>query len=309
MCRRVKASPNTPVNFQVVLPTALISTALTCLHGNQFSGHLSAERTLQRARRICYWPYMTRDIHKFCVECLPCQTRSCPTPHERAPLQPIQAERPFQKVATDITEFPVTSAGNRYVLVVMDYFTRYVNLFPLKDQHATTVAKYIFEYIRHHGVPESIHTDQGGQFESDLIKHLCGFLGINKTRTSPYHAQSDGMVERLNRTLKDQLAKYIVESSGEWDQYLPQAELAYNSSVHSSTGFSPFFLVNGREPNLPLDVMLYCCPTVTSSTPSTPAAYATHLATRLSRAFSTVQYDVQSSTTKRLCSTHISQVI
>ena len=286
LCRKLEVSPHTPANFQVVLPTALISTALTGLHGNQFSGHLSAERTLRKARRICYWPYMTRDVYKFCAECLPCQSRNCPTPHERAPLQSIYAERPFQKVAADITELPITSSGNRYVLVVMDYFTKYVNLFSLTDQRATTVARCIFEeYIRHHGVPESIHTDQGRQFESDLMKHLCGLLGINKTRTSPYHAQSDGMVERLNRTLKDQLAKYMVETSGEWDQYLPQAELAYNSTVHSSTGFSPFFLVNGREPNLPLDILLNCCPTLTSSTPGTPAAYATHLATRLSCAF------------------------
>lgn len=195
-------------------------------------------------------------------------------------------QRPFQKIAADITELHVTTQGNSYVLVAMDFFTRYLNLFPLKDQHATTVAKCIFEdYIRQHGLPESIHTDQGRQFESDLIKHLCNLLGINKTRTSPYHAQSDSMVERQNRTLKDQLAKYISQSGGEWDQYLPQCELAYNSSVHSSTGFSPFFLVHGKEPNLPLDVMLNCSPAVTSSTPGTPAAYTQDLTTRLSHAF------------------------
>lgn len=286
LCRKTKTGPYTPDSFQVVLPAVLIHKALVALHGNPFSGHLSAERTLLRARRICYWPYMSRDIHKFCAECLPCQTRGSPTPHERAPLQSIQAERPFQKIAADITELPVTTQGNRYVLVIMDYFTRYVNLFPLKDQRATTVAKCIFEdYIRQHGLPESIHTDQGRQFESDLIKHLCTLLGITKTRTSPYHAQSDGMVERLNRTLKDQLAKYISHTGGEWDQYLPQAELAYNSSVHSSTGFSPFFLVHGREPNLPLDVMLNCSPAVTSPTPGSPAAYAKLIATRLSHAF------------------------
>lgn len=189
-------------------------------------------------------------------------------------------------IAADITELPVTTQGNRNVLVVMDYFTRYVNLFPLKDQRATTVAKCIFEdYIRQHGLPESIHTDQGRQFESDLIKHLCTLLGITKTRTSPYHAQSDGLVERQNRTLKDKLAKYISHTGGEWYQYLPQAELAYNSSVHSGTGFSPFFLVHGREPNLPLDVMLNCSPALTSSTPGTPVAYAKHLALRLSYAF------------------------
>ncbi|KAI2645882.1 Retrovirus-related Pol polyprotein [Labeo rohita] len=123
------------------------------------------------------------------------------------------------------------------------------------------------------------------QFESDLIKHLCSQLGIEKTRTSPYHAQCDGMVERLNRTLKDQLAKYICKSGGDWDRYLPQVELAYNSSVHCSTGFSPFFLAHGREPRLPAEILLNCSPAVTSCTPGTPADYARDVTTRLSYAF------------------------
>ena len=97
--------------------------------------------------------------------------------------------------------------------------------------------------------------------------------------------QSQFIQARAARTSKDQLCKYISQSGGEWDKYLPQFELAYNSSVRSSTGFSPFFLVHGREPNLPLDVMLNCCPAVTTSTPGTPAAYAQDLNARLSHAF------------------------
>ncbi len=285
LCRRVKSSPHSLPGYQVVLPEVLILTALKCFHRNKFSGHLSAERTLLRARKVCYWPYMSRDIQKFCAECVSCQSCASTTHRERALLQSIHAERPFQRIAADITELPVTSLGNRYVLVVMDYFTRFVNLYPLKDQRATTVAQCIFEdYIKQHVVPEIIHTDQGRQFESDLMKHLCSQLGIEKTRTSPYHAQCDGMVERLNRTLKDQLAKYICESEGEWDKYLPQVELAYNSSVHSSTGFSPFFLAHGREPRLPAEILLNCSPAVTSGTPGTPADYARDVTTRLSYA-------------------------
>uniref|UniRef100_A0A3B5K0P4 Integrase catalytic domain-containing protein n=1 Tax=Takifugu rubripes TaxID=31033 RepID=A0A3B5K0P4_TAKRU len=165
----------------------------------------------------------------------------------------------------------------------MDYFTRYVNMYPMKDQRATTVAQCISEdYIRHHGIPESIHTDQGRQFESDLIKELCALLKIEKTRTSPYHAQCDGMVERFNRTLKDQLAKYLSHTGGEWVQYLPQVELAYNSSAHCSTGLSPFFLAHGREPHLPLHLALNWGPSATSATPGTPAAYVKDVTSRLS---------------------------
>lgn len=287
LCRVVRPSPHSPPLYQVVLPEVLIPIALKWVHGDQFCGHLGVERTLLRARQICYWPYMSRDIHKFCTECLPCQTRSSSTPHERAPLQSIHAERPFQKIAADITELPVTTQGYRYILAVVDFFTRFANLYPMKDQRAPTVAQCLFEhYIRQHGVPESIHTDQGRQFESDIVKHLCASLGIEKTRTSPYHAQSDGMVERLNRTLKDQLAKYIYQSGGEWDRYLPQVELAYNSSVHSSTGYSPFFLAHGREPHLPVHVSLNWNPALSASAPSSPGAYAQDLCMRLSHVFS-----------------------
>ncbi|KAL7878823.1 hypothetical protein AOLI_G00097970 [Acnodon oligacanthus] len=133
LCRKFKCSLHTMPVYQVVLPDVLILTALKALHGNEFNGHLGADHTLQRAQRICYWPHMSRDIHKFCSKCLPCQTRSSPTPHEQTLLQSIHANRPFQSIAPDITELPITSKGHRYVLVIMDYFTPYINLFPLKD--------------------------------------------------------------------------------------------------------------------------------------------------------------------------------
>ena len=113
-------------------------------------------------------------------------------------MKVANAERPFQRVFADITELPVTSKQNRYVLVVMDQFTKYVNLFALQDQTAQSVAKCIFDkYICEHGIPEILHTDQGRQFDSALVHALCKLVGMNKTRTSPYHPQSDGLVERF----------------------------------------------------------------------------------------------------------------
>ncbi|XP_037396199.1 uncharacterized protein LOC119263809 [Pygocentrus nattereri] len=163
----------------------------------------------------------------------------------------------------------------------MDYFTRYINLFPLKDQRAITVAQCIFEeYIRHHGIPETIHTDQGRQFDSDLMKQLCRMLGIEKTRTSPYHAQSDGMVERLNRTLKDQLAKYMSQNG---TVICHRLNSLITPVYIQAQGFL-LFLAHGREPHLPVDILLKCDPALTSPTPGTPAAYANDLTTRLSRA-------------------------
>uniref|UniRef100_H3AIA3 Gypsy retrotransposon integrase-like protein 1 n=1 Tax=Latimeria chalumnae TaxID=7897 RepID=H3AIA3_LATCH len=232
--------------YQVLVPQKLVDRVLWFLHGNATSGHMAAKKTLRRAHQLCYWPFMSRDIHAWCEKCHSCQARRTPVPRPQAPMKSIVADKPFQEVAADILELPITSCGNHYVLVVQDYFTKYVNLFALPDQRAMTVAKCLFEnYIREHGVPESLHTDQGRQFESDVVKHLCQLLGIRKTRTSPYHPQSDGMVEQFNRTLIDQLSKTPLEHSGEWDDYLNQVVLAYNTSTHSSTGFTPFFLIHG----------------------------------------------------------------
>uniref|UniRef100_H3B522 Gypsy retrotransposon integrase-like protein 1 n=1 Tax=Latimeria chalumnae TaxID=7897 RepID=H3B522_LATCH len=275
-CKVYHKASKEPI-YQVIVPHKLVDQVLWFLHGSAASGHMAAKKALQRAHQLCYWPFMSRDIHAWCEK-----------------LEELQYQdhkhlyKPFQKVAADILELPITSCNNCYVLVVQDYFTKYVNLFALPDQRTMTVAKYLFEnYIREHGIPESLHTDQGCQFESDVVKHLCQLLGIRKTRTNPYHPQSDGMVERFNRTLIDQLSKTLLEHSGEWDDYLNQVALAYNTSTHSSTGFTPFFLTHGRDARLSADVMFRCMSEVPRSTPGTPADYAAMLVKKVWSAFTT----------------------
>ncbi|KAL6473492.1 hypothetical protein MHYP_G00170530 [Metynnis hypsauchen] len=285
LCRKVYSPSSGSVLFQVIIPDVLQENVLKLLHGNPVVGHLSAEKVLKRAQQICYWPFMSRDIREWCKRCAPCDARRCPIPHQRAPMKTIVATAPFQKVAADILELPISSRGNRYVLVVQDYFSKYVNLYAVPDQRSTTVAKCLFEnYIREHGIPEILHTDQGRQFESDLIRHLCKLLGVQKTRTSPYHPQGDGMVERFNRTLLDQLAKSLLQQPGEWDDCLNQVALAYNTCPHGTTGFSPFFLTHGREARMPANLLL---PNniPSTSTPGSPADYAAQLTRKLQLAF------------------------
>ena len=257
-------------------------------------GHFSSQKTLQGAQIRCFWPHMTRDITQWCLESTACEARRPQTPHQQAPMQNIVTSRPFEKIAADLTELPLTRRGNRYVLVVMDYFTKYLNLYALPDQRATTVAKCLFEdYISHHGVPQSLHTDQGRQFNSDLVKELCNRLGIHKTRTSPYHAMSDGMVERANGTIKDQLAKYLYTRGGEWDDHLRQVEFAYNTTVHSSTKRTPFFLAHGRVAHLPADLLLGDSPGLSNTTPGTPSEYANSVLLKLCAAFHSVAHNIE----------------
>ncbi|CAH1242593.1 NYNRIN [Branchiostoma lanceolatum] len=146
-------------------------------------------------------------------------------------------------------------SGNKYVLVVSDIFSKYVNLYAIPRQDAATVADKLFrDFIGQHGVPDQLHSDQGPQYESHLISELCTRLGIRKSRTSPCHPQGDGQVERFNRTMKDILAKCLAGRENDWDRILPHVALAYNTSLHTTTKRSPFYLVHGREARLPVDV-------------------------------------------------------
>ena len=106
------------------------------------------------------------------------------------------------------------------------------------------------------GVPSQIHSDQGAQFESNLFQALCRILGIEKTHTTPYHPQSDGLVERFNRTLEDMLCKVVETNHKNWDDCLPLVMMAYRSSIHETTGKSPVRMMLGRDIQFPVDLML-----------------------------------------------------
>ncbi len=175
------------------------------------------------------------------------------------------------------------------MLVVEDYFTKFVNLYPLPNQSAQTVAHCLFDdYVLFHGIPETLHTDQGHQFEAEVVQTLCRLLKIKKTHTTPYHPQSDGMVEHFNRTPIDQLAKTLLTYGGEWDDYLKHVAFAYNTTTHSSTHFTPFFLTHGREARVPADVLL---PTraLDSQISVSHAEFVSSLLTKLNSAFSSAR--------------------
>ncbi|CAC5412258.1 unnamed protein product [Mytilus coruscus] len=151
----------------------------------------------------------------------------------------------MQRIATEILgELPETENGNKYILVVSDYFTKWTEAFPMPNMKAQTDAKIIVEeVVTRVGVPHYIHSDQGRQYESKLFQEMCRHLGITKTRTTPYHSQSDGMVERFNQTLENMFSAYVSDNHRDWDKQLPYVMMAYRSTEHEITGMSPNMLM------------------------------------------------------------------
>ena len=150
---------------------------------------------------------------------------------------------------------PTTPRGHKYILVIGDYFTKWFEAYPLENVLAVTVARYLVDgFVCRFGVPLSLHSDQGPQIESAVFREMCKLLDITKTRTTPYHPSSDGMVERYNRTLLKMLASVAIDHN-EWDLHLQHVMFAYRTSRHESTGFTPSKLMFGRELFLPVDIM------------------------------------------------------
>ena len=143
-------------------------------------------------------------------------------------------------------------SGHKYILVVCDYITKYTEAYPLTDKTARSVADALMDkWLPTYGFPLFLHSDQGKEFDNTMVHKLSELLGTVKTKTTPYHPRSDGLVERFNRTLLAMLAMFVSKEHDNWDDLLPFMMLAYNTTVHTSTGFTPHRLVFGEECNLP----------------------------------------------------------
>ena len=199
---------------------------------------------------------MYLDIKTYVNSCTPCAQRKTPPHRKPAPLKIFDSvNKPFERIAIDVVGPLVrTDAGNVYVLTVQHAFTRYLEAFPMKDSKASTVAKhFITGIVLRHGVPRKILTDLGTNFLSRLMQEICKLLDIEHLRTTAFRPQTNGMIERTHRTLKDLLSHYINPEHRDWDEWLPFAVSAYCSMAHSSTNESPFFLLFGRDIEFPYD--------------------------------------------------------
>ncbi|KAL0188675.1 hypothetical protein M9458_015774, partial [Cirrhinus mrigala] len=242
--------------WQVVVPGDMQEEVLKAMHGSAGSGHFGVTKTLRRLRQAFYWGRLRRDVEDFCRRCDLCTARKGPQGQSRAQLQQFPVGEPMQRVGIDIMgPFPRTTRGNRFVLTAMDYFTKWPEAFALPDQEAETVANALVGgMFSRFGVPQSIHSDQGRNFESKVFSCMCSQLGINKTRTTPLHPQSDGLVERFNRTLAEQLSILTSTHQHDWDTHLPIVLMACRSAIQDSTSCTPALLMFGREIRTPAEL-------------------------------------------------------
>jgi len=243
--RRYSPGPlSDPLDVPIV-PASLQQQFLFQNHNSATAGHQGPVKTLQRLRQEGYWVNMAKDVDLHCRECLECQKSKLPLPN-KAPMVNMPVGRPWQMIAVDVLKVPPSTRNNKYLLVIQDYFSKWADAIPMPDQTAARIARELTKVFSVMGLPQVVHSDQGANFESTILKQTLQAYGITKSRTTAYHPQGDGMVERFNRSLLQLLRSYT-QQEADWELHLPLALFAYRTAVHSSTGVSPFEMIFGRS--------------------------------------------------------------
>ncbi|GFU04770.1 retrovirus-related Pol polyprotein from transposon 412 [Trichonephila clavipes] len=246
-----------------VIPKHLRADILRHFHDAPTAGHLGFAKTYDRIRKRFYWPGMYRNVVRYVMHCRECQRRKSVPQRPPGRLVPIPpAIAPFHRIGIDLLgRFPKSAHGNKWIIVCTDYSTRYAITKALPTAEVDEIAKFLLEEIvLRHGAPRVIITDRGAVFRSRLISSLVDLCNIDHRFTTAYHPQTNGLTERFNKTLADMLSMYVDVEQKNWDEILPFVTFAYNTAKQETTGFTPFYLLHGREAETTLDTMLPFCP-------------------------------------------------
>ena len=242
----------------LVVPEKLRKTILSSCHDSKTAGHLGQNKTSARVKKSFYWYNMGEDIILYVRECDVCSRNKSPANPPRAALRKYHSGYPMERVHMDVLgPFVKSALGNKYILVMVDQFTKWVDCAAIPEQSAETVAiKFIDYFISPLGIPVEINTDQGSNFESHLFKAFCSKFQIAKTRTTPYHPSSNGQVERYNQILLPMIRSFIEGNQNLWDRDLSLLVMSLHATVNRQTGFTPNRLMLGREVFQPVDVVM-----------------------------------------------------
>ncbi|KAJ8035316.1 hypothetical protein HOLleu_22499 [Holothuria leucospilota] len=246
------------IYHQIVVPRTYRREILSIAHEMPFAGHLGVNKTYHRILNHFYWPKLKSDVAKFCKTCHSCQMVGKPNQNiPAAPLKPIPAfEEPFSRVIIDcVGPLPKSRAGHQYILTIMCASTRFPEAIPLRNIKARTVLQALLKFFTLFGLPKEIQSDQGSNFMSTVFQQMLYELGIDQIKSSAYHPESQGALERFHQTLKNMLKTYCHDNERDWDEGIPFVMFAARESMQESLGFSPFELVFGHTVRGPLKLL------------------------------------------------------
>jgi hypothetical protein len=217
------------------------------IHDHELSAHFGIRATQNKAREKYYWKNMDKDIENYVKSCDRCQKRGKPI--NKYELNPIEIKEPFYQIGIDfVGPLPSTKSRKRYIIVAMDYFTKWPEAKAVTRDTAEETAKFLYEdIICRHGCPQKVISDRGTHFKNRLIESLMERFNIKHKFSTSYHPQTNGLVERFNKTLCEALAK--LSNDKNWDERIPSVLFAYRNKIQSSTKAKPFYLVYGRKVN------------------------------------------------------------
>src|SRR5436190_18335007 len=227
-------------------------TVIFIMHNHPTGGHFGKDTTYDKISTRFWWKGMYKDITEYIRRCDSCQRRG--NKGGKGYLNPIKVGKPFERIGIDfVGPLDRTEKGNRYILVVTDYLTKWPEAKAMKEATAENVIRFIYKkIICRHGCPKVILSDRGTHFRNKLVDGLCERFEIKHKLSSPYHSQTNGLVERFNRTLCESLVK-VSRKENEWNKNIESVLFAYRTMKHNTTKKTPFFMVYGREAILPIE--------------------------------------------------------
>ena len=238
---------------RIFVPTHLRVPLVQRVHAGCYAGHMGRKKTLAKLRVRYLWGTMAADVDKVTKTCVQCWQYARGGPRE-IPMRTLPRGWPGEVVAMDLFgPLPRTARGATVILVLIDHFTRWAEPVALRKAEVSDVVACLLEvWMPRHGVPAVLLSDNGPQFVAAVLRDFCASIGVRKIYSTPYHPQGNSVVESYMRTLKKGLAALVSEDGRDWDIFLSAVALAHNTTPHIATGFSPFFLTQGREAVLPV---------------------------------------------------------